>query len=207
VIVFRLVRRVVGLLLLAAVLVVGITGFRVWQVARDDDRPRSEAIVVLGAAQFDGRPSSVFEARLEHARALYDDEVAPRVLTVGGNQDGDRFTEAAAGARYLREAGVPAAALLPVEQGNDTLTSVRAVAEVMREQGWDSAVLVTDPAHSLRARRMARDAGIDAVTSPARAGPAVRTRESQARYVARETAAYLYYRVFGRSSDRGPDAL
>jgi uncharacterized SAM-binding protein YcdF (DUF218 family) len=204
---FRLLRRVVGLLLLVVVAYVAVTGARVWWTARQDDRRTSDVVVVLGASQYDGTPSEVFEARLDHAQALYDDKVAPRIVTVGGSQPGDRFTEAEAGRRYLVGAGVPADAVIDVPSGTDTLSSMRAVAGVLAERGWDTAVVVTDPPHSLRARTIARDAGIDAVTSPARSGPAVRTRATQLRYVARETAAYIGYQLLGRSAGGAPDAV
>jgi len=201
---FTLARRIVAGVLLVAVLVVGGTATRVWWVARQDDHPRSDAIVVLGASQFNGKPSTVFRARLQHAKALYNAGVAPRVVTVGGGAPGDRYTEAEAGARFLRDRGVEAVA---VGKGRDTLKSLQALETEFRARGWTSAVLVTDPWHSLRSRRMAHDLGIDASTSPARTGPAVRDRATEIRYVARETAAYLYYRVFRRSSDAGPRAV
>jgi uncharacterized SAM-binding protein YcdF (DUF218 family) len=201
----KTVRRILAALLLAVVAVVGGTAARVWYVARQDDRPHSDAIVVLGASQFDGRPSAVFKARLDHAKDLYDAGVAPRIVTVGGGRQGDRFTEAEAGARYLRSVGVPA--VLAVGIGSDTLQSLKALKDTYVAHGWRSAVLVTDPWHSLRARRMAQDLGIKAVTSPARSGPATASRSTEIRYVLRETAAYLYYRVFHRSSDAGPRAV
>jgi uncharacterized SAM-binding protein YcdF (DUF218 family) len=201
----KTVRRLLAALLLAVVAVIGGTAARVWWVARQDDRPRSDAIVVLGASQFDGRPSAVFRARLDHAKALYDDGVAPRIVTVGGGRPGDRFTEAQAGARYLRNLGVTSVVAIGV--GSDTLRSLRAFDVRFQAEGWKSAVFVTDPWHSLRTRRMAQDLGITASTSPARSGPAVATRGTEMRYVARETAAYLYYRVFHRSSDAGPQAV
>jgi uncharacterized SAM-binding protein YcdF (DUF218 family) len=190
---------------LLALLVVGGTAASIWWVARGDDRTATDAILVLGASQFDGRPSSVLEARLEHARRLYDQGVAPVVVTVGGGRPGDRFTEADAGARYLRDRGVDD--VLAVEEGSDTLRSVEAAERVLVERGWISVTVVTDPWHSLRSRAMARDVGLEARTSPTRAGPSVRTRGTQVRYIARETAAYLYYEVFGRSSDSGQRAL
>ena len=199
-----LVRKVVLAVLLAVVAVVLWTAFQVWWVARADSHPRSDVIVVLGASQFDGRPSTVFRARLQHAKSLYDDGVAPRVVTVGGSAPGDRFTEAAAGARFLGDRGVTAVA---VGEGRNTLQSLKALDATMKARGWRSAVLVTDPWHSLRSRRMARDLGIDADTSPSRTGPAVRDRATEFRYVWRETAAYLYYRVFHRSSEAGPHAV
>ena len=200
----KLVLKLVGLLLLAVLFVVGGTAASVWWVARDDVRTRSDAIVVLGASQFNGRPSEVFRARLEHAKALYDAGVAPRVVTVGGGAPGDRFTEAQAGAAYLSARGVKVVA---VGVGRDTLQSMRALAAEFRKRGWRSAVLVTDPWHELRSRRMASDLGIRAVTSPDRGGPANRSRAVEVRYVLRETAGYLYYRLFHRSSDAGPNAV
>lgn len=201
---FRWVRRLVGLVVLSVLLVLGGTAAAVWWTARQDTRPVSDIIVVLGAAQFDGRPSSVLKARLQHARALYEDGVAPRVVTVGGGQRGDRTTEAEAGAAFLRERDVDVVA---VPEGRDTLQSMQAVEHLMTERGWNDAVLVTDPWHSLRARTMARDSGIDAQSSPTRAGPSVRTRGTQVRYIARETLAFLYYKALGRSGDRGPSAV
>jgi vancomycin permeability regulator SanA len=201
----KTVRRVLAVLVLVPVVVLGATAFRVWWVARQDDRPHSDAIVVLGASQFNGRPSAVFRARLDHAASLYRAGVAPRVVTVGGGRTGDRFTEAEAGKRYLATVGVTD--VVAVGVGSDTLTSVKALAVVYGKQGWKSAVLVTDPWHCLRSRRMAQDLGIRAATSPTRSGPANASRSTEIRYVARETAAYLYYRVFHRSSDAGPRAV
>ncbi len=201
---FRWARRLVSALVLLVLLVLAGTAGAVWWTARQDARPQSDAIVVLGAAQFDGRPSSVFKARLQHARSLYEDGVAPRVITVGGGREGDRTTEAEAGAAFLRERDVEAVA---VAEGRNTLQSMRAVEELMAERGWETAVLVTDPWHALRARTMARDSGIEAESSPTRAGPSVRTRGTQARYIARETLAFLYYRLLGKSGESGPSAV
>ncbi len=200
-----MIRRAMVALVLVAMLVVGGTAASVWYVARGDDRPVSDVILVLGAAQYSGKPSSVLEARLEQAKKLFDQGVAPRVVTVGGSQAGDRTTEAEAGADYLRDRGVDE--VVAIGEGIDTLSSLEAAAVLLDERGWKNVVLVTDPWHSLRSRTMAGDVGIDAVTSPTRAGPSVRTRAVQARYVARETAAILYYKVFGRSSDAGPQAV
>ena len=201
----KTVRRVLAAVVLLAFAVVAGTAFRVWWVARQDDRPRSDAIIVLGASQFDGRPSAVFRARLDHAKQLYDAGVAPRIVTVGGGRPGDRFTEAEAGARYLRNKG--ASSVVAVGIGSDTLRSLKAADQRFEAEGWHSAVIVTDPWHALRSRRMAQDLGIRASSSPARSGPAVASRGTEVRYVARETAAYLYYRVFHRSSDAGPRAV
>jgi len=201
---FRWIRRLVSALVLAVLAVLLWTAGSIWWTARQDDRPPSDTIVVLGASQFDGRPSSVFKARLQHARELYEQDVAPRVVTVGGGAPGDRTTEAEAGAAFLRERGVEVVA---VPEGRNTLQSLQAVEELMDDNGWETAVVVTDPWHSHRAREMARDVGIDAETSPTRAGPSVRTRGTQIRYIGRETLAYLYYKVLGRSGESGPNAV
>ncbi|MBV9292551.1 MAG: YdcF family protein [Frankiales bacterium] len=179
----------------------------IWWVARQDNHPRSDAILVLGAAEYNGRPSAVFAARLDHAVTLYDEHVAPRIVTVGGKQSGDLTTEARAAQDYLVRHGVPANAILPVEIGHDTLQSVRAAGVVFKQRGWHSAVVVTDPWHCLRARTMARDAGIAAQTSPEHTGPAVSSRGTEIRYVARETLAYIYYQVFGNDSVHSTGAV
>jgi uncharacterized SAM-binding protein YcdF (DUF218 family) len=191
----RFIRRLVLGVLLVGLLVVGGTSFRVWQVARGDDRAAADAVLVLGAAQYAGTPSKVLEARLRHAKNLYDQGVAPYIVTTGGNQPGDTYTEASAGVRWLTEHGVPEDHVIPVGKGNDTLGSIKAAAEEIHARGWQSVVVVSDPWHSLRARTMAADAGLDAWTSPTHSGPIVQTRQVQIRYILRETAALLYYRA------------
>nr|WP_245547098.1 YdcF family protein [Nocardia brevicatena] len=195
-------RLLVGAVLVALVLVGG-TAVRVWQVARINDYTSADAIVVLGAAQYSGTPSSVFEARLDQAYNLFEAGVSPLVITVGGKQEGDLYTEAASGKNYLMDRGIPEQNIHAVETGSDTLRSVEAVADAMRERGLSSAVLVSDPWHSLRTRTMARDAGLDAWTAPTRTGPAVYTRESQLHGITRETAALLWYQLTHFSADFG----
>jgi uncharacterized SAM-binding protein YcdF (DUF218 family) len=185
-----------GLVLLVLLYVAG----HIWLVARQDNHPRSDAIVVLGASQYNGRPSAVFAARLAHAITLYDDHVAPRIVTLGGGLPGDRTTEAQAGQDYLVAHGVPGNAVLPLRTGNDTLQSVKALAAAFKSHGWHSAVLVTDPWHCLRSRTMARDQGIDAQTSPERDGPLFSSRSTEIHYIARETLAYVYYKIFGNDA-------
>lgn len=193
-------RLVLGTILIGAVLVAG-TAVRVWQVARIADTTPADAIVVLGAAQYAGTPSSVFEARLEQARQLYQQGVAPVIVTVGGKQEGDQYTEAASGKNFLVDEGIPATAIVAVEEGSDTLLSIEAVSREMQSRGMRSAVLVSDPWHSLRTRTMARDAGLEAWTAPTRQGPAVLTRESQLHGIVRETGALLWYQLTHFSAD------
>lgn len=206
-ILIRLAIKTVAAFVSLALLVLAVTAGLVWWTARQDDRRVSDAIVVLGAAQFDGRPSSIFTARLVHARNLWRDDLAPRIITVGGNQVGDRFTEASAGKRWLIDHGVPARRIVVVPTGSDTLSSLSAAQDRLQGRGWSTAVIVTDPWHVLRARSMASDQGIDAALSPTRRGPAVRQRSTEIRYIARESFAYLYWKIFHRSADSGPNAV
>jgi uncharacterized SAM-binding protein YcdF (DUF218 family) len=190
--------RLVVALVAVLVLVVGVTALRVWQVGRQDHRPQSDALLVLGAAEFDGTPGGYLAARLDHAYDLYEQGVARHIVTVGGKRVGDRFTEAQAGKAYLEKKGVPPDVITDVDSGSDTLLSLRAAKPVFTAHGWHSVVLVTDPWHSFRSRAMARDLGLSAQTSPTRTGPGNDGGLTEARYIGRETAAYLYYRTFDR---------
>lgn len=163
--------------MLAAVLaLVGylvLTFVQVLSASRDDDRVRSDAIVVLGAAQYDGTPSPVLRQRLDHALDLYRDGVAGRIVLTGGKQAGDRFTEAYAGYRYLTGRGVPGDDLLVVTDGSSTWDSLRAAERVLHREGLDRVTLVSDSYHSRRLLGVAGEVGLDAGVSPSGAAPTV----------------------------------
>lgn len=200
----RLIRRHpllagVGLALLLALLVIAISGVVVWRAAhRDDARliDHADAIVVLGAAQYDGRPSPVFAGRLEHAILLWQQGRSELVVTVGSNQPGDRTTEAEAGRRYLVEHGVPSSAVIALPEGTTSYESLEAAAEYLHERGLASAFLVSDPWHNARIKAMAGDLGIDGHTSATWTSGA-RSEETRGQGYLRETFAYLYYLVAG----------
>ena len=175
-------------------------GIVVWRSAHHDDASqidRADAIVVLGAAQYDGEPSPVFAGRLDHAALLYEQGRAERVLVLGAGQPGDRFTEAEAGAAYLIDKGLPEDAIIPVPKGHTTFESFQAAAPVMEKAGLQSAFLVSDPWHNARVERMARDVGIEGHAS-ATWQSAATSQETRAEGYVRETFAYLAYRLFGR---------
>ncbi|MGH8825234.1 MAG: YdcF family protein [Jiangellaceae bacterium] len=203
----RVVRRVVIGAVLLALLWVASVPVRIWWDARQEDHRVSDAIVVLGAAQYGGRPSPVLEARLRKAQTLWDDGVAPVVVTVGGGAPGDTTTEAEAGRDWLTANGMPADAVIAVAEGINTQSSLDAVGELFGDQGWQTAVLVTDPWHTFRSKALADAAGIDAVAAPARSGPAVQTRETQMRYIVRESLAYYRWRLTGESGQGAFDAF
>lgn len=175
---------------LAVAVAAGAATFQIWRQGGADEQRPADAIVVLGAAQFWGRPSPVLEARLRHAASLSADGVADHVVTVGSNQPGDITTEAAAGRDWLVEQGIPSSSVVAVPEGHDTLASLEAVASLMAERGWTSATIVTDPAHEARSVAMARALGIDAHASPTRSGSGSALTPE---YVARETLGLLSF--------------
>ena len=128
----------------------------------------ADVIVVLGAAQYDGRPSPQLAARLDHVVTLWNEGVAPVVMVTGGKQPGDRFTEAEASARYLEERGVPESAILMEGVGTTTFQSLEAVSGILADLGRTDIVLVTDPYHALRSRLTAEEVGlsVDVASTP-----------------------------------------
>lgn len=185
--------RLLGVAVALVVLVLAVTAGRIVAAANDDDRRSADAIVVLGAAQYDGQPQAYLTARLEHALELYEDGVADRIVTVGGRQAGDRYTEAEAGHGWLVDHGVPTEAVLEVPRGGNTIASMSAVASALTGLGLSDAVVVTDPWHSFRATQMVEQQGLQAHASPTRTGPANDGMATAVRYTARETVAYLYW--------------
>ncbi len=165
-----LVRGSIAFLVLI-VLYVGGTFFQVWWAARHDDKRKSDAIIVMGAAQYNGRPSAVLAARLDHAVDLYRGGYAPVVVVTGGSEPGDTSTEAGAGARYLHEHDVPDAAILRETTGRSSWESLTASARFLKARGTERVILVSDPFHSKRIQAIAGDVGLDAVTSPTTTSP------------------------------------
>jgi uncharacterized SAM-binding protein YcdF (DUF218 family) len=189
-----------AIVVLLVVALLGATAIAVWRAAHTDgasEVDRADIILVLGAAEYGGRPSPVFAGRLDHAVLLYQQGRSSRVMVLGGNRPGDRTTEAAAGRDYLVSQGVPADAALAEPVGNTTLESLRAAATYMSNHGLRTAFLVSDPWHNLRIERMASDLGIDGHAS-ATWTSAAKTEQTRLEGYVRETFAYLYYRLFNR---------
>ncbi len=187
-------------LLLGIATLLGLTAFAVWSAAHHDDSSRvdhADAIIVLGAAQYNGTPSPVFEGRLEQAKTLYEGRFAPDVVVLGSNQPGDRTTEGEAGRDWLVSQGLPADHVFAEPVGKDTLQSLEGAATFMRRHGMRSAFLVSDPWHNLRIRRIASDLGITAYVS-ATWHSAAKSQATRLDGYARETFAYLYYRFLDR---------
>src|SRR5262249_8171073 len=145
--------------------------YEVWHTGRADEARPVDAIVVLGAAQYDGRPSPQLAARLDHALTLYHAGYAPKVFVTGGKQPLDRFTEAGSQARYLEARGVPAAAILQEDHGRTTWESLSAVAATLKAQNLHSVLLVSDPYHAARIKGMAAELGLRSYVSSTRTSP------------------------------------
>jgi vancomycin permeability regulator SanA len=196
-------RSIVPLVLLLGALVVlpiVASAVSVWRAAHTDEASevdRADVILVLGAAQYGGEPSPIFKGRLDHGALLYRKGFADRIMVLGSGQQGDVTTEAEAGATYLVERGLPDDAVHASPVGRSTFDSLRGAVREMRTLDLDSAFLVSDPWHNLRIRRMSRDLGIEGYVS-ATWHSAARSQYTRLQGYARETFAYLYYRVFGR---------
>ena len=179
-------------MLLAAYL--ALTFVQVYRASRHDGARAADAIIVLGAAQYDGRPSPVLQDRLDHALALYEAGLADHIVLTGGRQEGDRYTEATAGYNYLRDQGVPDEALMKEVDGTSTWESLRASARFLAGEGLTNVVLVTDDYHAYRVEAIAEEIGLDATVSPTDSRLA---GTEQLRQLLRETAAVAVGRIIG----------
>jgi uncharacterized SAM-binding protein YcdF (DUF218 family) len=202
----RIIRRVIGAMVLLIIVVPLFALGKTWYVAHNPGIVKSDVIVVLGAAQFNGRPSEALQARLVEAQRIFNLGLAPTIITVGAGAPGDRTTEAAASKVWLVNAGIRATSIIAVEKGRDTLVSTQSYIAVMKQRGVKSVIIVTDPYHCLRAMTMARDLGARSTCSPVRTGPNS-LRHSDLHYVVRETGAYLAYVTLGRRGIHVSDHL
>lgn len=194
----RPVRRL--LLTLAAIVLAyfGLTTALVTASMGRDERPNADAIVVLGAAQYQGRPSPIYLARLEHALQLYRDGVAPLLVVTGGRGvPGERWTEGAAGRRWAQQHGVPANRILVEESSRNTYQNLIGVAGLLRPRGLDQVVLVSDPFHMFRAMAQAREVGLRPHPSPTRSSPISASPAKLAAAILREDIAVGAWVVTG----------
>jgi uncharacterized SAM-binding protein YcdF (DUF218 family) len=181
-----------GLLLLVAYAIYRITA----QGLNEEARP-ADAIVVLGAAQFNGQPSTIFEARLQHAVDLWKEGLAPYLVVTGGKLPADITTEAATARAWAIAHGVPEEAILGEYRGRNTLESLEGVEAILARQDLHSAVFVSDETHMLRVLRMASDLGITAWGSPTRTSPSDLEPDRRWRAIVHELAGLAAYYVGG----------
>jgi uncharacterized SAM-binding protein YcdF (DUF218 family) len=178
---FRWLLRLIG----CGAVLYGAIVFYVWWVSRLDERRAVDAIVVLGAAHYNGRPSEVLRARLDHAGALYDADLAPVVVVTGGMAEGDRVSEATVSQRYLVGRGLPDSAVVVLPVGHNSRESMASAAEWLQDRGLESILLVSDPFHMARLVAEARGRDLVAWVSPTRSSPiSLRPREELQRIAA-----------------------
>lgn len=193
----RVVLQVVVAGLLATIALVVYAAYRINAQGQVDEARRADAIVVLGAAQFNGRPGDVFTARLEHAVALFHRDMAEYLVVTGGKLPGDRTTEAGAARDYAIAHGVPAEAILAEDEGRTTLESLQAVRSIFRTRGLSTAVFVSDRTHMLRVLRMASDLGFEAYGSPTTSSPSDLDPSRRQKAMVHELAGLAAYYVGG----------
>lgn len=198
--------RVGRALMVVAVAYVVVALAQVWWAARSDGARPADAIVVLGAAQYDGRPSPVLQRRLDHVIELYESDMAPLIVVTGGRGAGDRYTEAGASATYLHDHGVPGAAVERETTGGSSYESLAATARFLDDRGVDDVVLVSDPLHSYRIAAISDEVGLRAVVSPT--PDSTLSAPGRVRYLLRETAAVSLGRLMGyRRLDSAAEAI
>jgi uncharacterized SAM-binding protein YcdF (DUF218 family) len=195
---FKFIFRIITLFIAIIIAIPAYALFVTWNSANNpSDRAMADVIVIPGAAQLDGTPGPVLQARLEQAVRLFRAGVAPLVITVGSGAPGDRTTEADSGRRWLINNGVPRNAVIALPEGRDTLTQTKVYVKEMRERSIKSVVIATDPFHCQRAMTMARDLDADPFCAPVPDGPNS-LEGSSYRYLIREAGAYLSYITLGR---------
>ena len=196
--------RLVKLLALAVFVVavyVAFTFLQVWWASRHDEARPAQAIVVLGAAQFNGVPSSILKARLDHAFDLYRRGLAPVIVVTGGKQPGDQYTEATSSADYLMTKGVPDEDILREVSGTNSWESLAAASRFLKQRDIHRVLLVSDAFHSYRIDAIAQELGLEAHPSPTHTSPI--TGFNVTRHLVRETAAVAVGRIVGYRREAG----
>lgn len=201
--------KVTSVVVVAAALYLAVTFVQVWQASGRDEARDVQAIVVLGAAQYDGRPSPVLRARLDHAADLYGRGLAEQVVVTGGKQAGDRVTEATVSAEYLARHGVPEADILREVHGRSSWQQLAAAAAFLKSRNVTRVLLVSDGFHAARIAAIADELGLEGYTSPAPGSPIAGAEKLP--YLGKETLAVAAGRLLGyrrmagiSTSARGP---
>jgi len=194
---FKIIRRAFSILGLLIIIVPLFISYQIWSAGNLAKTVRSDVIVVLGAAQFNGRPTPVLQARIDEAFRIYQVGYSKRIITVGAGAPGDRTTEAMSSYLNLVSKKVPKNRLTDIPIGRDTLSSTAAYVAVMKAHSWNSVIIVTDPLHCYRAVSMAQDLGVRASCSPAKNQMPIFSAGG-IKYLVRETGAYLAYKTTNR---------
>jgi uncharacterized SAM-binding protein YcdF (DUF218 family) len=192
-------RRTVLIWALSAALIcflsyLAVNSYRIVRQAQRDEARPADAIVVFGAAEYAGRPSPIFRARLDHAAELYLERLAPVVITSGGSGGDPRFTEGEVGRDYLLGKGIGDSHLIAETQGDNSAESAERIATIMRVNGWSSCIVVSDPYHLYRAKRLMQSYGLVVYASGRKVDSPAPVEFNAAR-VAREALSYSLWRM------------
>ena len=194
---FKFIRRIITIVLTLIIAIPGYALFVTYNAAHNPTIRNAQVIVVPGAAQLNGAPGEVLLSRLQEAKRIYLLGLAPLIITVGAGAPGDRTTEAAAGAYWLRHNGVKRSAIISIPSGRDTRTQTIAYVAEMKKRKLTDVIIATDPYHCNRTISIAKDLGATATCSPVQEGPNS-LKNSRFRYLAREAGAYLAYITLGK---------
>ena len=198
---FKFAFKFLAFLLLVVLVIPTWALAKTWYTANNETIRKADAIVVMGAAQLDGRPGEVLTARLKETARIYNNNFAPKIYTLGAGAPGDRFTEARAGRNWLIKNKISKSAVIEVPYGRDSFRSIKAFSKKIKSSKMQSQVrdiiIVTDPYHCLRSMTMANDQGFNSSCSPTKVGIASLEKVGF-KYLVRETGAYLAYITLGR---------
>lgn len=201
---FKIAKRVITTLLLLAIIIPLFVAYQIWNTGHSAVPAKSDAIVVLGAAQYNGVPSELLAVRIQDARLLYENGMAPKIITVGSALKGDMYSEAQSSALKLENdlgskvtKKVSHKDVVVISVGKDTLSSTIAYVAYMKLHNMKSVIIATDPYHCFRAISMATDLGIKASCAPTKSGPGSLSATGM-KYIFRETGAYLSYKTVGQ---------
>lgn len=161
-----------------------------------DDAQDADAIVVLGASQWNGAPSPVFKARLDQAYLLYQEEYAPFIILTGGVGDGEEMSESQAGKDYLIQRGILEDKILLEEEGQTSWQSLNQVTQIIQSNKFNSIILVSDGFHMMRLKKMVKDLDIKALSSPALESPINKSKLNKFKHVVREGGVFILYLLF-----------
>lgn len=196
--------KILGVVVGLVLLFIGFVFYKVYSTSTLDMASKADAIVVLGAAEYAGKPSPVLQARLDHAFDLFKQGFAPIIITTGGTHPGEDFSEGEVGRNYLIKKGIPESQIIAEENSLTTKQNIMRVEEILNDEKLEillgkkpeKVILVSDPFHMYRAVSIAEDAGIDAVSSPTRTSPISKNKWLEFRYMVREVASSLLHILF-----------
>ncbi|MFH1564676.1 MAG: YdcF family protein [bacterium] len=179
------------------IVIYSILTIRIYYYANIDDAQKADAIVVLGAAQWNGSPSPILKTRLDHALSLYKKGFSSKFILTGGIGKEEKISEARAGKDYLIKNGVDSENIFMEEKGHTSLESLREAAQILEKQNFKSIILVSDGFHMIRIKKMAKDLGIKAFASPVLAKESIiSSNYVKIKYIMREVFVYIMYLLF-----------